>query len=133
MSEKKKIIVFFDGVCNLCNDTVNFLIRIDRYNNIEFATLQSKIAQGIVPRENLEKLESFIVIKDQKIYNQSTAVFEVIRVLPWFYRAAFVFKIIPRPWADKLYSWIARNRYRWFGKRNECMVPTDNVKAKFLS
>ena len=132
VGKNDKVIVLFDGVCILCNSIVNFLLRIDSRDNIRFATLQSEIAKNFVPQEWLVEPDSFLAIKNENIFQESAAVFEVIKVLPWYYRIALVFRMLPRSWTDKLYRYVARNRFRWFGKRDTCMIPTEEIRAKFL-
>lgn len=130
---KKHPIVLFDGVCNFCNGMVNFIIRQDHQKVFRFAALQSEAGQELVAKYHLPKsLESFILIEDGRVYKRSTAALRLYRRLPWIWRWIQLFWIVPRPARDAVYNLIARNRYRWFGKREECMVPTADVKSRFL-
>ena len=128
-----KSIVLFDGVCNLCNSAVQFIIRHDPNAHFQFASLQSPQAQKCLAGHRLEGYsESIVLVEDSKIYNASTAALRIARRLSGLWSLFYVFIIIPRPIRDWVYSIIARNRYRWFGRRDECMVPTPNLRERFL-
>jgi predicted DCC family thiol-disulfide oxidoreductase YuxK len=128
-------IVLFDGVCNLCNGAVQFIVKRDPAGVIRFASLQSSYARQRLQELGLDpdRLFSIIVISEGKARIQSDAVFEIARYLgaPWKYLR--VFRIIPRPVRDGVYTFIANNRYRWFGKQDQCMVPTPALKARFVA
>ena len=127
-------IVFFDGVCQLCNRSVNFLIKQDQKSVLKFASLQSTYAQKVVPKAllNHEKLDSIIVYSDGEFYDQSTAVLKLCKILGGFYTVFLIGYLLPRFIRDGLYSFIANNRYRWFGKTEQCRVPTAELKERFL-
>ena len=127
-------IVFFDGVCNLCNRSVNFLIKQDKKNVLKFASLQSAYAQNVVPKAllNHEKLDSIIVYTDGKFYDRSTAVLKLCKILGGLCSVFLIGYLLPRYIRDGLYSFIANNRYRWFGKTDQCRVPTAELKERFL-
>jgi predicted DCC family thiol-disulfide oxidoreductase YuxK len=139
--------LLFDGTCNLCNGTVQFVIDHDR-GDIRFAALQSDFA-----RERLEKLvgadeatklragatgegdpDSLVFIDDEKVYVRSRGALEMARHLraPWSW-LGFLGRLVPRFVSDVVYRWIARNRYRWFGKSETCRVPTPELRARFLA
>lgn len=126
-------IIFFDGVCNLCNSSVNFVIDRDSREIFAFATLQSQFAkeqlgQTIAP----DQLESVVLLKKGRIYTQSDAALEIARGLGGAWSLFYGFKLVPRPIRDWVYRWVARNRYRWFGKLDSCRVPTPELKSRFL-
>jgi len=127
-------IVFFDGVCNLCNRSVNFLIKQDKKNVLKFASLQSAYAQNVVPKAllNHEKLDSIIVYTDGKFYDRSIAVLKLCKILGGLFTVFLIGYLLPRFIRDGLYSFIANNRYRWFGKTDQCRVPTAELKKRFL-
>ena len=127
-------IVFFDGVCNLCNRSVNFLIKQDKKNVLKFASLQSAYAQNVVPKAllNHEKLDSIIVYTDGKFYDRSIAVLKLCKILGGLFTVFLIGYLLPRFIRDGLYSFIANNRYRWFGKTEQCRVPTAELKKRFL-
>lgn len=127
-------IVFFDGVCQLCNRSVNFLIKQDKKNVLKFASLQSAYAQNVVPKAllNHEKLDSIIVYTDGKFYDRSTAVLKLCKILGGLCSVFLIGYLLPRYIRDGLYSFIANNRYRWFGKTDQCRVPTAELKKRFL-
>ena len=126
--------VFFDGVCNLCNRSVNFLISKDKKNSIKFASLQSEYAQNLIPKEVLNRgnLDTIIVYMDGKFYDRSHAVLKLCKILGGLYSVFLIGYLIPRFIRDGLYRLIANNRYRWFGKTEQCRVPTQALKERFL-
>jgi predicted DCC family thiol-disulfide oxidoreductase YuxK len=126
--------VFFDGVCNLCNRGVNFLISKDKKEVLKFASLQSEYAQNIIPKEllNRENLDTIIVHTDGKFYDRSNAVLKLCKILGGGYYVFLVGYLIPRFIRDGLYRFIANNRYHWFGKQSQCRVPCPELKERFL-
>jgi predicted DCC family thiol-disulfide oxidoreductase YuxK len=127
-------IILFDGVCNLCNDSINFVIRHDKANHFLFAPLQSTAAQQLEQEYHFDRsaLSSFVLIEEGQVYYRSTAALRVLRRLPLPWKLGYAFIIIPAFLRNGVYNWIARNRYRWFGKRETCMVPTPALLNKFL-
>lgn len=127
-------IVLFDGVCNLCNKSVSFIIDRDRVRRFRFASLQSDIATRLMQdaKVNPEILDSIVLISGGEISIKSTAVLKIARRLSSFWPLFYVFIVIPTPIRDYLYDIIARNRYRWFGRRSECRIPDENEKELFL-
>lgn len=135
MSElKDKGIVLFDGVCNFCNNSVNFIIRKDNTDYFRFLALQSEKGKKIIERHNLdpENLQTIIFLEDGKIYTRSTAALRIARKLKGGWKLFYGFVIVPTFLRDVVYNIIAKNRYRWWGKQDSCMVPTPEVKKKFL-
>ena len=127
-------VVYFDGVCNLCNSAVNFLIDQDKQGRLKFASLQSEAGKAVLHRSSLpeQDYDSFILVKDGQLFQKSEAVLEVVRLLGGGWPLLYSFKIIPRAWRDWLYTKIAQNRYRWFGKRTQCRLPTPELRTRFL-
>jgi predicted DCC family thiol-disulfide oxidoreductase YuxK len=127
-------ILLFDGECNLCNGAVQFLIKKDRHELFKFASLQSPIGGSLVGKYNVAKeLDSFVYIKDGKAFTKSDAALHVSRDLGGIWKLAFLFICIPRSIRDKVYDFIAKNRYKWFGKKDVCMLPTPELKKRFLN
>ena len=128
-------IILFDGVCNFCNSAVNFVIKRDKNNLIQFSPLQTEIAHELLARHKLptEDMKSFIFIEEGKSYTQSTAALKVCRYLTGLWPLLYSFIIIPRFIRDGIYKLIAKNRYKWFGQKTECMIPTPELLAKFLN
>lgn len=127
-------ILFFDGVCNLCNDSVKFVIRHDKNDFFRFASLQSHTAKELLP-EHLTKendLQSIVLLKNRELHEKSTAALLVAKKLSGLWPILYVFIIIPKPIRDKIYDFIARNRYRWFGKKDQCMIPSPEMKLRFI-
>ncbi len=126
-------ILLFDGECNLCNGAVQFIIKRDPAGHYKFAPLQSEVGQGYVRKHDLPNtLESFVLIRNGKAYLHSSAALRVCRNLKGPWKLAQILLLIPKPLRDSIYKFIARNRYKWFGKRKECMIPTPDMKSRFL-
>lgn len=130
----REIIVLFDGVCNLCNGAVQFIIKRDPRGVIRFASLQSDTAKELLKRFGLnsEALHSILVIEGDRIFDRSDAAFKIIANLSSPWPILTCLKIFPRFLRDGVYNWIARNRYRVFGQRDECMIPSPELKSRFL-
>ena len=128
-------IILFDGVCNFCNNSVNFVIKRDKKAQIHFAPLHSEKAIQLLQQYHLpaDVMNSFIFIENNKAYSRSTAALKVCRYLGNGWPLCYGFIIIPKFIRDGIYNWIAKNRYKWFGIRQQCMIPTPDVKARFLS
>ena len=127
-------IILFDGVCHLCNSSVNFIIRRDRRGRFKFAPLQSPVGQEFLRQHPLspDELDTFVLIARGRAYTRSTAALRVARGLSGLWPLAYLFIIVPKPVRDAAYKVVAKNRYKWFGKRAECMMPTAEVKERFL-
>jgi len=134
LKEGEKIILF-DGICNLCNSAIQFVIKRDKKNLYKFATLQSDTAKALLQERGIDtsKIDSIILIDpNTAYYTKSSAALEIGKTFGGGWRLIGVFEWVPGPVRDWVYDLIAKNRYRWFGKQNECMVPTPELKAKFL-
>ena len=127
-------IILFDGICNLCDGAVHFVIKHDPENQFLFASLQSEAGQRLLKQYKLsvENFNSFILIQDEKVYSKSTGALKVARQIKGVWSWLYIFIIIPSFFRDKVYDWIAQNRYKWFGKKEACMIPTPELKARFL-
>lgn len=127
-------IILFDGVCNFCNGAVNFTIKRDIQKRIRFAALQSDAGRRLVQQYGLpaDDLRSFLFIENGKVYNRSTAALKVCRYLSGLWPLCFGLMIVPPFIRNGIYDWIAKNRYKWFGERQKCMIPTPEVRARFL-
>ena len=132
-SMQENPILLFDGVCNYCNAMVNFAIRNDKKAILKFAPLQSEAGTRIREKYNIARdIDSVILIDHGKVYTHSDAAIQIAKYLRWPAKIFYSFIIIPTIIRQPFYKWIARNRYRWFGKKEECMVPAPDVKARFL-
>ncbi|MCU7551111.1 thiol-disulfide oxidoreductase DCC family protein [Chitinophagaceae bacterium LB-8] len=126
-------IILFDGVCNFCNGIVKFVIRQDHKKVFRFAALQSKAGLALAERFELPgSIETFILIEDGKVYQKSTAALRLYNQLSWYWKWTQLFWIVPRFLRDAVYDLFARNRYRWFGKSEECMIPTPDLMSRFI-
>ena len=128
-------VVLFDGVCNLCNGFVDWLVRHDTNGQFQLASLQGQTGQRLCPDllESNESEWSIILIERGGRYFRSDAVLRIVSSLNWVFRAARVFLLVPRPLRDLVYRWVARNRYRWFGKRETCRIPTADERSRVLT
>lgn len=131
---KKKVLVLFDGVCNLCNGTVQFIIKRDPQQVFKFASLQSQVGQDLIKKFNLPagSLYSILVVEEDVCYERSEAALRIANRLPWPWNWLTVFRILPRFICDTMYDLIAKNRYRMFGKQDSCMLPTPELRERFL-
>ncbi|WP_457611580.1 thiol-disulfide oxidoreductase DCC family protein [Lutibacter sp.] len=129
-----KLIILFDGVCNLCNSSVNFIIKHDTKEQFLFASLQSDAAKEILLQFSTKKLalDSIILIQDSNIYEKSSAALQISKHLNGGYKLLYGFIIIPQFIRDWVYDIIAENRYKWFGKKEKCMIPTSEIRNRFL-
>lgn len=126
-------IVLFDGVCNFCNSAVNFIIRHDRANRFKFTPLQSDTGRELRAKYNIgENVDSVVLIEEGRAYAQSTAGLRIARGLGGVWSLAYVFIVVPTVIRDFFYKTFAKNRYRLFGKKEVCMMPTADVRERFV-
>ena len=128
-------IILFDGVCNLCNKSVQTVLKNDSKGIFKFASLQSEAGQKILQEYNLptDNFGSFILVQNEKVYQKSTAALLVAKQLSGPIKLFYGFIIVPAFFRNFVYSIIAKNRYKWFGKSETCMIPTPALKARFLN
>jgi predicted DCC family thiol-disulfide oxidoreductase YuxK len=127
-------IILFDGVCNLCNASVQFIIERDPTAVFRFAALQSDFGQSVLAKNavNMEGGDSVILVENGRVYDRSTAALRIARRLSGGIKLLYVFIVVPKFIRDFVYKIIAKNRYRWFGKQDACWMPTKELKARFL-
>ncbi len=126
-------IILFDGECNFCDWNVQFIIRRDPKAHFLFAPLQSEQGQALLQKHAISINEdSIILVEEDHYFIQSTAVLKIARHLHRLYPLVYLFILIPRPLRDLFYRFIANNRYKWFGKKDECMIPTPEQSKRFL-
>jgi len=123
-------IVLFDGVCNLCNGAVQFILRRDPRGRFRFAALQSEAARQLLKGD--APPETMVLIESGKTYTKSGAALRIARGLRFPWPVWYGLLIVPRPLRDLVYDWVAHNRYKWFGKRDTCVVPTPQMRGRFL-
>ena len=136
MSEAgKHPVILFDGVCNLCNGSVQYVIKHDPHRIFRFASLQSSFGQKILADHKLPEndFNSFILFEDGKMYTRSTAALRVAKRLTGFIKILYGFSIVPGFIRDGIYNLIAKNRYKWFGKKDACWLPTPELKNLFIN
>lgn len=127
-------IVLFDGVCNLCNGAINFLIAHDPQGHFKMAALQSEIGSKLLEQYKIDPqyTDSIILIENNKAYVKSTAALQIVRKFNGAWPLLYGFIILPRFIRDAVYDFIAKNRYEWFGRKDSCMIPTPALKSRFL-
>ncbi|MDQ0256498.1 putative DCC family thiol-disulfide oxidoreductase YuxK [Evansella vedderi] len=126
-------IILFDGICNFCNSSVQFIIKRDPKGIFKFASLQSDVGKKLLKEQGIPNdLDSFIYIEGDRYYFKSTAALRVCKKLSGPWNLLYPLIIVPRPIRNFVYDIIAKNRYRWFGKQKECMLPSEGIKKRFL-
>jgi predicted DCC family thiol-disulfide oxidoreductase YuxK len=128
-------IILFDGICNLCNTSVLFVIERDKKNKFLFASLQSSFGQEVLTKHQLNAtdFDSMILLQNDIIYQRSDAALRIVKELSGGWQLLFGFIVVPRFIRNGVYDFIAKNRYKWFGKQEACMLPTPELKAKFIA
>ncbi len=130
----KKSIILFDSVCNLCNNTVQFVIKRDNKQQFLFASLQSDAAAKLLLQFSNKKigLQSIVLIEDNKVYDKSTAALRIARKLNPLWNILYIFIIVPKNLRDLVYDYIAKHRYKWFGKQDSCILFIKEYKNRFI-
>lgn len=134
MSSPDGKVIVFDGVCLLCNRSVAFVLKHDRRQQFRFATMQSVAGSALLAAQGLDPMDplSFLLVEDGTVYTDSDAALRVVTGFGGAWRMAGVLRVVPRVLRDAIYRWIARNRYRWFGRHEACMIPSPGVRGRFL-
>jgi predicted DCC family thiol-disulfide oxidoreductase YuxK len=126
-------IILFDGICNLCSSSVRFIIQRDPGREFKFASLQSEAGKQYIEQYNIhETIDSIVLIKGGNVYLESTAALKIASRLKWPWRIFGILLGIPKPVRDRLYKWIAKNRYKWFGRDESCMLPSKENRDRFI-
>jgi len=128
-----KDIILFDGICNFCNQSVQFVIKRDPSHIFHFASLQSDIGRNLLNEYGInENVNSVVYITTGNAYVKSDAGLQIARRLNGFWKLLYIFYLVPTPIRDLVYDYIAKNRYKWFGKSDSCMIPSPKIKKRFL-
>ncbi|WP_128893640.1 thiol-disulfide oxidoreductase DCC family protein [Longirhabdus pacifica] len=126
-------VILFDGECHLCNTAVQFIIKRDPKAVFSFAALQSDVGKKIIKKHNIsDGVDSLILIYNDKCYIKSSAALTISKHLKGLWKGLYFFIVVPKPIRDYGYGIVAKNRYKWFGKRENCMVPTEDIKKRFI-
>jgi predicted DCC family thiol-disulfide oxidoreductase YuxK len=127
-------VIIFDGYCNLCNGVVDFLIKRDKKRHFIYVANQSKAGRYLLSSlgENPEEVETFFFLKDGVLHKRSTAALHVMQALGFPWNLGLIGWLLPRQLRDGIYKWVARNRYRWFGKKDSCRMPTEEERALLI-
>ena len=131
---KTKKIILFDGICNLCNQSVQFVIEHDKQKQFLFASLQSNYGQNFLKENNFDTthFDSMVYVENEKIFTKSSAPLNIAKHLSAKFSWLSIFLIVPKPIRDVIYKFISKNRYKWFGKQENCWLPTPELKSRFL-
>lgn len=129
----EKGIVLFDGVCNFCDSSVQFIMKRDVHKHFQFASIQSEIGQQLIQKYNLQQLDSLVVIENGYAYTKSNAALEIAKHFRGGWKLVLLVKIFPTFLRDAAYDIFARNRYKWFGQKEVCRIPTKEERERFLS
>lgn len=129
-----KNIIIFDGICNFCNDSVNFIIRHDPKKKFMFVPMQSKEAIRLIEKYQVQYVgsDTILLIKNEQPYIRTDAALEITKDLSGYWYLFNLMKILPRSFRDFFYNLFARNRYYLFGKRDACMIPSNDVRSRFI-
>ncbi len=131
--DSEEAIILFDGVCNFCNSSVQFIIKHDKKNYYKFAALQSKKGKELLKNINeTDYLDSIVLLKNDIYHLKSDAVLNIAKNLDGFFKIAYLFIFLPRKLRNHFYDIIAKNRYTWFGKKEACMIPSADILKRFL-
>ena len=129
----EKPIVFFDGVCGLCNTMVDFFVKKDKNRRLLFSPMQGETAKGILTKTEVEDLDSFVLFENGVKYYRSDAALKIFYYLGSAWRLLYYLKLFPKSLRDAVYKFIARNRYKWFDKKDSCRMPTKEERGVLLS
>ena len=125
-------IILFDGECNFCDASVQFIIKRDN-GTFHFASLQSEVGKQLVERFQLQGIDSVVLIENERAYTKSTAALRIAKRLHRLWRFCYLLIVLPKPIRDSIYDLIAKNRYKWFGKKEICLLPNEKDRARFLT
>ena len=125
-------LVLFDGVCNLCSATIQFIVRYDQQKQFYFSALQSQPGQKITAQTGDNQLDSVLLYYNNRIYRKSSAALHILKLLGGFWSLGYFFIIIPTPVRDWVYDFVGKHRYRWFGKKKACWLPDESLQQRFL-
>ncbi|CAM4066739.1 thiol-disulfide oxidoreductase DCC family protein [Lederbergia lenta] len=129
-----KPIILFDGICNFCHSSIQFIIKRDPNAYFLFSSLQSDIGQSLLKQNKIPfTMDSMILIENGKVYDKSSAVLRICKNLSGLWKYMYIFVIIPLPIRDLIYNIVAKNRYKWFGKKDTCILPNHEIRKRFLS
>jgi len=134
LSKNQNPVIVFDGVCNLCNNSVAFVIKRDKSYKFKFAPLQSETAKNLISKLSMSnnKIDSIILIDNHKYYIKSTAAIRICKELGAMWSLVYILILVPKPVRDYIYDIVAKNRYKWFGKKEQCMIPAKELESRFL-
>jgi len=134
IKKDQKTIILFDGICNLCNGSVQFILKRDKNEKFLFASLQSDASKNILLQYNVKKitLDSILIIEDGQVYDKSTAVLKICRNLNWPWTMFPIVLHLPLSIRDRIYNFVGRNRYKWFGKKDSCTMMIPEYKNRFI-
>lgn len=126
-------LILFDGECNFCDHGVQFIIKRDPTGYYKFASLQSNIGMDLLKKYHIpEDMDSFLLIEDNKCYFKSSAALRICKSLTGIWKLFYILILVPKPLRNLLYDVLAKNRYKWFGKKDSCMIPSPEIRNRFI-
>jgi predicted DCC family thiol-disulfide oxidoreductase YuxK len=125
-------IVLFDDVCSLCNASVQFIISRDLRSVFRFASLQGETGKVLREKFGVPEVDSLVLLENGRYYTKSSAALRICRRLAGVWKLFYIFWLVPKPLRDYIYDFVAKHRYEWFGKRDHCLIPTPDIRARFL-
>ncbi len=131
-AQGKRNILYFDGVCALCNFWVDILIKFDKNQRLQFAPLQGPTAANSIDQKHIENLTTLVFIKGEETFTKSDAVIYSLASIGGIFKLIYIFKLIPKFIRDKIYTSISNHRYKWFGKKEACRLPTEEERGRLL-
>ncbi|AQS56560.1 thiol-disulfide oxidoreductase DCC family protein [Novibacillus thermophilus] len=128
-----KAVILFDGVCNFCSKSVQFIIKRETQSYFRFASLQGEVGQSLLKKHQVPShVDSFVLIENNQVYLKSDAALRICKHLKGAWKLMSIFLIVPKPIRNAVYSLIAKNRYKFYGKRDSCMIPSPEIRERFL-
>ncbi len=132
MNLNNRAIILFDGYCNFCSSSVDFILKHDKKKVFLFAASQQSEGENLINEYNIKNIDSIVLIYNRKAYSYSTAVLKICSLLGMPFNIFSIFLIVPEFLRNVIYKWVAKNRYKWFGKRNTCRLPDEKDAGRFL-
>lgn len=128
-------VIIFDGICNFCSSAVRFIINRDSKAVYRFIPMQTELGRQILARYGYDPddTQTFLLLTTEGILERTDAALEILRAFSWRWQPLRILQALPKPFRDWFYNVLARNRYRWFGKKDTCMIPSDEIKSRFLT
>jgi predicted DCC family thiol-disulfide oxidoreductase YuxK len=128
-------VIIFDGICNFCSNAVRFIINRDSKATYRFIPMQTELGRQLLAQYGYDpdNTQTFLLLTTEGILDRTDAALEILKAFSWHWQSLRILQALPKPFRDWFYDVLARNRYRWFGKKDTCMIPSDEIKSRFLT